>query len=61
MLTSEGVLRHYIIQRSVMRNWEPHTAQWALLRHYKLVMTSGAHVVALLAEDDESQHALDGK
>ena len=61
MLTSQGMLRHYIIQWSVMRNWELHTTQWPLLRHYKLVMTSGAHVVALLAEDDESQRALDGK
>ena len=54
MLTSEGVLRHYIIQWSVMRYQELQTALLALLRHYKLVMTSGAHVEALLAEDDES-------
>ena len=54
MLTSEGVLRHYIIQWSVMRNWELQTALLAVLRHYKLVMTSGAHVEALLAENDES-------
>ena len=60
MLTSEGVFRHYVFQRSVTRIWEPHTALWALLRHYKLVMTSGAHAVALLAGDDESQHALGG-